>query len=75
MAVISFDEDASETIAFMAKRIGNAISADNSPGHDAVGGTVGCLTSSVMGVTAGLVRIAEAIDNLAEAVRESNGHP
>jgi hypothetical protein len=71
--MISFDEDASEIIAFAAKHIGNAISADNSPGHDAAGGTVGCLTSGVMGVTAGLVRIAEAIDNLAEAIRESNG--
>ena len=39
-------------------------------GKDATGGHVGSLTEAVMGMTAGLVRIAEAIDGLADAVRE-----
>ena len=39
-------------------------------GTDATGGLVGSLTESVMGITAGLVRIAEAITDLADAVRE-----
>ena len=39
-------------------------------GTDAVGGQVESLTEAVMGVTAGLVRIADAISDLAEAVRE-----
>ena len=40
------------------------------PGNDKTGGKVEILTESVMGVTAGLCRIADAINNLAEAVRE-----
>ena len=39
-------------------------------GTDAAGGRVESLTEAVMGVTAGLVQIAEAISDLAEAVRE-----
>lgn len=38
--------------------------------RDASGGHVESLTEAVMGVTAGLVRIAESIEDLAEAVRE-----
>ncbi len=37
------------------------------------GGTVGSLTEAVMGVTAGLVAIATAIHDLADAVRENKG--
>ena len=40
-------------------------------GKDSAGGTVECLTEAVMGVTAGLVEIADAIRSLADAVRES----
>lgn len=40
------------------------------PGRDAAGVGVGSLTEAVMGVTAGLVQIAEAINNLAAAVRD-----
>ncbi len=35
-------------------------------GRDASGGAVGCLTEAVMGVTAGLMAIASAINRLAE---------
>lgn len=41
---------------------------DASPGKDAAGGDVSSLTESVMGVTAGLCKIADAIERLAEAV-------
>ena len=41
-------------------------------GSDATGVSVGSLTEAVMGVSAGLVRIAEAIDGLADAMRERN---
>jgi hypothetical protein len=53
-----------------ARVIANAISADAAPGHDATGGTVNSLTEAMMGVTAGLVRIAEALSEVAEAIRE-----
>ena len=39
-------------------------------GKDAAGGRVESLTEAVMGVTAGLVQIANAITDLADAVRE-----
>lgn len=39
-------------------------------GNDATGGRVESLTEAVMGVASGLVRIADAIGDLAEAVRE-----
>lgn len=53
------------------KRLAEAINSNSQGGSDAAGGYVGCLTESVMGNTAGLVRIAKAINNLAEAVRET----
>lgn len=43
---------------------------DAAAGRDASGGSVESLTEAVMGITGGLHRIADAIDNLAEAVRE-----
>ena len=39
--------------------------------EDATGGSVGSLTEATMGVTAALCSIADAINNLADAVRES----
>ena len=45
-----------------------AITVVSAPGHDAAGGTVACLTEAVMGVTAGLVKIAEAIDGLSLSI-------
>lgn len=42
-------------------------------GHDETGGAVGSLTEAVIGVTAGLCRIADAIESLASAVRERHG--
>ncbi len=40
-------------------------------GRDANDGYVASLTEAVMGITGGLVRIANAIDDLADAVREN----
>ena len=40
-------------------------------GRDANDGYVASLTEAVMGITGGLVKIAYAIEDLAEAVRES----
>jgi hypothetical protein len=54
-------------------RVSTAITADASPGRDATGRTVGSLTESVMGVTSGLVKIADAIERLAEAVELHKG--
>lgn len=39
-------------------------------GKDATGGHVECLTEAVVGVTAGLCRIADALESIAEAIRE-----
>ncbi len=38
------------------------------PGEDASGGAVGSLTEAVMGVTAGLFKIANALDDIAGAL-------
>jgi DNA-binding PucR family transcriptional regulator len=43
---------------------------DAMAGHDATGGTITSLTEAVVGITGGLVRIASAIQSLAEAVNQ-----
>ena len=54
-----------------AKRIADSITDGGaSPGPDGLGGHVGCLTESVMSVATGLSKIADAINDLADAVRE-----
>jgi hypothetical protein len=50
--------------------IARAITANAVGGTDAAGGHVESLTEAVMGMTAGLIQIANAISDLAEAVRE-----
>jgi hypothetical protein len=64
-----------ESLAYTTERIAEAITPVAMPGHDATDGTVASLTEAVMGATAGLVQIAEAIHDLAEAVRESKHTP
>lgn len=49
--------------------VGRAITASAAPGHDEMGSHVESLTEAVMGVTAGLVRIADALGDVAEAIR------
>lgn len=48
-----------------------AITPDAVGGNDATGGWVTSHTEAVMGVTAALCRIADAIQGLSEVVRES----
>lgn len=57
--------EVSEAIEKLAKAI---TPLNCSPGTDAAGGGVESLTEAVMGVTGGLVKIAEAIEELARAV-------
>lgn len=60
------------TIGLVGTRIAGAITArDASGGHDATGGHVTSLTEAVMGITSGLTQVADAISDLASAVRES----
>lgn len=64
------NHDDIEALADAIRRAGYAVTAPAAPGRDATGGTVGSLTEAVMGVTAGLCRIADAVNELAEAIRE-----
>lgn len=61
-------EEALADLAYAATSIASSITPSVLPGTDATGGTVASLTEAVMGITAGLVQVAEAIDRLAEAV-------
>ncbi|HTU22499.1 MAG TPA: hypothetical protein VMG10_30960 [Gemmataceae bacterium] len=63
--------EALNTLSAKVNCISNAITSDAIPGRDETGGVVASLTEAVMGMTAGLVRIAESIDGLADAVRET----
>lgn len=61
----------SEELVRAVRKVGNAITDGGaSPGPDDTGGQVGCLTEAVMGMTSALVKIADSIHDLAEAVRE-----
>jgi len=62
--------DVLHTLASANQRIATAITAQAAPGHDDTGGCITSLTEAVMGVTSAGCRIAEAINNLADAVRE-----
>ena len=63
--------EAIEMMARNAGRVADAICPFPSlPGKDASGGYVASLTEAIMGMTGGLVRIAESIETLAEAVRD-----
>lgn len=61
--------DTSDRLARAAKQIANAITPIGSvAGTDASGGRIASLTEAVVGITAGLFRIADAIEGLADAV-------
>ena len=62
--------DVLDRLARRAARIADAITPNIVGNKDASGGHVESLTEAVMGVTAGLCAIAEAIDGLAAAVRK-----
>lgn len=61
--------DAIVKIPNSLKSIARAILPDAAGGSDASGSHVDSLTEAVMGVTAGLVSIAEALNNVADALR------
>ncbi len=65
------EEELGEAIRAGFFRLANAVTPLSAlAGTDASGGRVESLTEAVMGVSAGLVMIADAITDLAEAVRE-----
>jgi hypothetical protein len=54
-------------------RVASAIlPQDVGAGKDATGGAVISLTEAVMGITAGLVRVADALLDVANAIRENH---
>lgn len=61
--------DVLASLASGSHRIASAITPkDAAPGTDAARGSVSSLAEAVMGVTAGLFAVAEAIDRLSESV-------
>ena len=66
-----FDSEIAIAVAGGLTKLARAITPLSAlAGTDAAGGRVESLTEAIMGVTAGLVQIADAIGDLAEAVRE-----
>lgn len=63
------EESLAEILNQQLSRIAKAITADAAPNQDAAGGTITSLTEAVMGVTAGLCRIAEAIHHHADTLQ------
>lgn len=61
--------DTTDRMASGIYRLALAIMPNAAGGKDANGGHVESLTEAVMGVSAGLARIADAIESLADAVR------
>ena len=67
----SYDTDIGAAVSDGLGKLARAITPLSAlAGTDAAGGRVESLTEAVMGVTAGLVQIASAITDLADAVRE-----
>ncbi len=64
--------DVVEELAYETGRIATAITPPVAGGTDATGGRIESVTEAVMGVTAGLCRIADAIESLAEAFRSKS---
>lgn len=63
------EEDGFGVLADAVKRVATAILPSGAGGnHDATGGFVDSLTETVMGVVAGLVKIANSLDGVASAI-------
>lgn len=60
-------------LADALRKIANAITPTVAGNRDATGGHVESLTEAAMGISAGLVQIANALTDVAEAIRESSG--
>ena len=65
------DKQINQELLESIKRLGEAITPNVVGSSDRSGGHVESLTEAVMGITAGLFRIAESIDGLSEAIQES----
>ena len=60
-----------EAVRYAGRQVADSITDMNaSPGHDAMGGSVRCLTEAMIGVSNSLAAIAGAIKDLADAVRD-----
>jgi hypothetical protein len=58
-----------DAIAQAINNLANAVTSVGAHGGtDANGGHVTCLTEAMMGITGGLVRIAETLDGVADAI-------
>ena len=68
---LSGDPGCAGIIVNALKTVAAAVTPPGAPGRDAADGHVGSLTEAVMGVTAGLCRIADALESVAEAIRET----
>lgn len=75
MAQFEYDDRSIEAqisdLASEVGRVAKAITADVGGNHDETGGYVTSMTEAIMGVTAGLCKIAAAIERLASAVEDS----
>ncbi len=56
------------SISQAVKQLADSITPVSASSIDATGGNIGCLTEAAMGITAGLVKVADAINHLAEAI-------
>ena len=66
------EEEIAKDLVSSIRTVADSIRPLNAmPGHDAAGGTIDSLTEAVMGVTSGLVMIAEALQEVASAIRDS----
>ena len=66
------DDEQVEAICYSIKSIASAITPlSAAAGTDETGGHVESLTEAVMGISAGLVRIADAIQSLADAISDN----
>lgn len=66
------DKEDIETLYQGLRNIANSVTPMNASGSiDAAGGFVTSLTEAVMGNTKAMVRVAEALEHIAEAIRES----
>jgi hypothetical protein len=60
-------QELTEEMVHAVNRVAHAITADAAGGRDENGGYVSSLTEAVMGMTAGLLKIAEAINSSSES--------
>lgn len=63
--------DVLDRLSSCVRSVARAITpSESAAGQDATGGHVASLTEAVMGLTAGMVQIANSIESLADAVRD-----